>query len=114
MKKEPFTILETGYIAPNGDFYSCDYFNHLDAAEELFSTFYDYTTFDKEKELLNKGWVSIHCLTSFSMSNFPTYLFVFRGHLTPEQIHVIKPIVEDNWERILKSNQTELKDEFER
>lgn len=111
MKKEPFTFLETGYIAPNGDFYSCGYFEHLDTAEELLSTFYNYTTFDDEKELLNKGWVSIHCLMSFFV---PTYLFRFRNHLTPEQIHVIKPIVEDNWELILKSNQTELKDEFER
>lgn len=114
MKKEPFTILETGYIAPNGDFYSCDYFEHLDAADELLSTFYDYTTFDNEEELLKKGWISIHCLASFSISNFPVYLFRFRGHLTSEQIHVIKPIIEDNWERIFKSNQTELKDEFER
>lgn len=111
MKKEPFTILETGYIAPNGDFYSCDYFEHLDTAEELLSTFYNYTTFDSEKELLEKGWISIHCLMSFFV---PTYLFVFKGHLTPEQIHIIKPIVENNWERILKSNQIELKDEFER
>lgn len=113
MKKEPFTILETGYIAPNGDFYSCDYFEHLDAAEELLSTFYDYTTFDNEEELLKKGWISIHCLTL--MSDFvPTYLFGFKSHLTPEQIHTIKPIVEDNWERIFKANQTELKYEFER
>jgi len=111
MKKEPFTILESGYIAPNGDFYSCGYFEHLDTAKELLSTFYDYTTFDDEKELLNKGWVSIHCLM---FSFVPTYLFGFRNHLTPEQIRVIKPIVENNWERILKSNQTELKDEFER
>ena len=111
MKKEPFTILESGYIAPNGDFYSCDYFEHLDAAEELLSTFYDYTTFDSEEELLKKGWISIHCLMS---SFIPIYLFGFRSHLTPEQIRTIKPIVEDNWERILKSNQIELKDEFER
>lgn len=111
MKKEPFTILESGYIAPNGDFYSCGYFEHLDTAKELLSTFYDYTTFDNEEELLKKGWVSIHCLMS---SFIPIYLFAFRGHLTPEQIRVIKPIVENNWERILKSNQTELKEEFER
>lgn len=112
MKKEPFTILETGYIAPNGDFYSCGYFEHLDAAKELLSTFYNYTALDNEKELLKKGWVSIHCLMSFFV--LPTYLFGFKGHLTPEQIHVIKPIVENDWKRILKSNQTELKDEFER
>lgn len=111
MKKEPFTILETGYIAPNGDFYSCDYFEHSDVAEELLITFCNYTTFDNEEELLKKGWISIHCLMSYFI---PTFLFVFRGHLTPEQIHVIKPIVENNWERILKFNQTELKDEFER
>ena len=111
MKKESFTILESGYIAPNGDFYSCDYFEHLDAADELLSTFYDYTTLDSEEELVKKGWICIHCL----MSSFvPTYLFRFRGHLTPEQIHIIKPIVENNWERIFKSNQTELKYEFER
>ena len=36
------------------------------------------------------------------------------GHLTPEQVRVIKPIVEDNWDMILKSNRFELKMEFER
>jgi len=35
-------------------------------------------------------------------------------NLTPEQVRVIKPVVKDNWDMILKSNRFELKMEFER
>jgi len=42
------------------------------------------------------------------------FLFNFKRHLTNEQIHVIRPVVEDNWDRIIKTNRWELQDEFER
>ena len=35
MNKQPFTELDTGWLAPNGDFYPCDYMEHLATADEL-------------------------------------------------------------------------------
>lgn len=111
MEKSNFTELHTGFIAPNGDFYPSGYMEHLYIADELFKSINGYVSFgDTERWLIEKGWISIKCMTFLDHG----YLFNFEGHLTPEQIRVIKPIVEDNWERIIKSNRIDLREEFER
>ena len=38
----------------------------------------------------------------------------FERHLAPEQVRVIKPVAEANWDRILERNQKDLREEFER
>lgn len=35
LDKQSFTELHTGWLAPNGDFYSCDYMEHLGLADNL-------------------------------------------------------------------------------
>lgn len=111
LKKAEFIELATGYIAPNGDFYPCQCFDHLATAAELFEMINGYEFCgDAENQLMKAGWISIHVL-SFMEHGF---LFSFTGHLTPEQIRVIKPVVEENWIFIIKSNQRDLKEEFNR
>ena len=106
MNKQPFTELDTGWLALNGDFYPCDYMEHLATADELIGEWVAHP----EETLLDMGWCEIHCVT-FKDHGF---LFNFKRHLTNEQIHTIRPVVEDNWNRIIKTNKWELQDEFER
>ncbi len=98
-------------MAPNGNFYPCRYQEHLHVADDLLR---DYCGAigggDSEEDLISKGWIAIHLLTFLDHG----YLFIFRGHLTELQIRTIKPVVEDNMDRIIKSNRTELLYEFER
>ena len=63
---------------------------------------------DTDEEIIKDGWLSIHFL-GFLDNGF---LFKFKGHLTSEQIRVIKPIIEDNWGRVIKSNRLELEIEY--
>lgn len=111
MTPKEFTDLQTGFIAPNGDFHPCDYMDHINAADDVLQIYYGATGgCDPESELIDKGWIVIHLMTFIDNG----YLFKFKGPLTPEQIRIIKPVVEDNMNRILKSNRTELLYEFER
>ena len=103
LDKQVFNKLDTGWLAPNGDWYSCDYMEHMALADEP----------DVEQKLLEMGWLKIQCVT-FLEHGFLFHWDYEYGHLTPEQVHVIKPVVEDNWDMILKSNRFELKMEFER
>lgn len=59
------------------------------------------------------GWVEVQ-LIRFDRPYFLFHQGDIYNHLTPEQIRTIKPVVEDNWDMILKSNRFELKMEFER
>ena len=113
LNKQVFNKLDTGWLAPNGDWYPCDYMEHLVLADDLWKSMGQAWVPDVEQKLLEMGWVEIQ-LMRFDR---PYYLFHWNyeyGHLTPEQVQVIKPIVENNWNMILKSNRFELKMEFER
>lgn len=113
LDKQVFDKLDTGWLAPNGDWYPCEYTEHLILADELWKSMGQPWTPDVEQKLLEMGWLEIHRIM------FLEYRFLFHwdyvhGHLTPEQVRIIKPVVEDNWSMILKSNRFELKEEFER
>lgn len=111
--KQPFTELDTGWLAPNGDFYPCEYTEHLMLGDQLWKSIGQPWVPDVEQKLLKMGWLEVQ-LMRFDR---PYYLFHWdykHGHLTPEQVRVIKPVIENNWNMVLKSNRWELQDEFER
>lgn len=112
LNKQVFNKLDTGWLAPNGDWYPCDYMEHLVLADDLWKSMGQAWVPNVEQRLFEWGWVEVQ-LMRFDR---PYYLFHIKdhGHLTPEQVQVIKPVVEDNWDMILKSNRFELKMEFER
>lgn len=112
LNKQVFNKLDTGWLAPNGDWYPCEYTEHLILADDLWESMGQSWVPNVEQKLLEMGWCEIQ-LFRFDR---PYYFFHIKdhGHLTPEQVHVIKPVVEDNWDMILKSNRFELKMEFER
>lgn len=118
MEKTFFKELQTGWIAPNGDFYLCDYFEHIAVGRELLQQLYKIDTrllsyLDTEKELINRGWCEVQQMHSDGMVKF---LFNFEPdiHLTPEQIRAIKPVVEENESRIMRLSWWDLDEEFNR
>ena len=113
LNKQVFNKLDTGWLAPNGDWYPCDYMEHLALADDLWKSMGQAWVPDVEQKLLEMDWVEVQ-LVRFDR---PYYFFHWdyeHGHLTPEQVRVIKSVVENNWSMILKSNRFELKMEFER
>lgn len=110
LDKQVFTKLDTGWLAPNGDWYLCDYMEHLALADDLWHLMYSQWEPSCERMLLDMGWCEIHCVTYLEHG----FLFNFKRHLTPEQIRVIRPVVENNWDRLIKSSKWDLKEEFER
>ena len=66
----------------------------MTVAKEILETLYpDEWFIDPEDILRRNGWVDIH-------KSLPTKQYSFywdpRGNLTPEQKHIIRPIVEEN------------------
>lgn len=109
LKKPIFDELKTGFMSPSGDFYETGYMEHLHIADELYESIHGSSCVsDPEEELMKEGWLSIHVLRMFENG----FLFGFMGHLTSEQIKIIKPVVEDNWNQIIKSNRRELEIEL--
>ena len=108
LKKSIFNELKMGFMSPSGDFYETGYMEHLYIADELYKSIHDSACVsDPEKELMKEGWLSIHVLGILDR-----FLFGFMGHLTSEQIRIIKPVVEENWDQIIRSNRWELEIEF--
>ena len=108
-KKTVFDIITSGFMSPAGDFYEAGYMEHLYVADNIYKSIHGVScTGDGEEALMNEGWLVIHSMTFLDYG----FLFNFNGHLTPEQIRVIKPLVENNWDRVIKSNRTELQLEF--
>lgn len=109
IKKESFNELKTGWMAPNGVFYPCDYMEHLITADEIWKELYNNKrNVIVETELQNLGWCEIQCITFMEHG----FLFNYKGHLTQEQKAVVKPIFENNRQRILKSSIMDLEEEL--
>lgn len=109
-----FEKIDTGFIDPEGRFYPCEYGEHINLACEILKNLYgidDYIA-DPERVLALNGWLT------FKRIGLGQYEWMIdwdsKWHLTPEQIRTIKPIVEDNKERILRSSICMLEYEFSR
>lgn len=110
--KKNFTQLDTGWMAPNGNFYQTKYMEHLAVADEIWRSLYGQDAVppnNVDEKLVNIGWCEIHYLTFFEHG----FLFHFERHLTEEQKQIIKPVFEKEKERILKSSRLDLEEEFE-
>ena len=59
LDKQVFNKLETGWLAPNGDWYPCEYTEHLMCADELWRIMGQEWTPDVEQKLLEMGWKNI-------------------------------------------------------
>lgn len=111
--KEPFDKLKTGWMSPDGDFYPCEYMEHISAAYEIWDKMYkdlfpDITCLLDQK-LIEFGWCEIQVITFMEHG----FLFNFARHLTPEQKRVIKPVFEENKHFLIKSTLLDLEEEFE-
>ena len=109
LKKESFNELKTGWLSPGGDFYLTEYMEHLGVADEIWYELYGLPIpNDSDRRLVNLGWCEIQCMTFMEHG----FLFNFERHLTPEQKMIIKPIFEDNKQRVLKSSRMDLEEEL--
>lgn len=111
MKKQPFTELRTGWMAPNGDFYPTAYMEHLSVAGELYEMITKQPSSSQampDAYLGLWGWCGIYLLTYMEHG----YLFYYVNHLTPEQKRVIKPVFEKSKNSILKRSIQDLEDEL--
>lgn len=54
-----------GFLAPDGTYYFCEYFGHLDKALQIVTSLNEKNTsmnaLDAENHLLNSGWVALYC-----------------------------------------------------
>lgn len=109
MRRCEFSKLALGMMDPEGRFYPCDYMEHMKLADEIIEEMSGAASvaLDPEKELKLNGWLSIHMLDYH-------FMFLWEGNLTPEQIRVIKPIVESDSERVDRVSLSLLQYEFER
>lgn len=111
--KEPFDELKTGWMSPDGDFYPCEYMEHIPLAyeiwDEMYANLFPDITYNFEQKLIEFGWCEIQVITFMEHG----FLFNFARHLTPEQKRVIMPVFEDNKHRLIKSSLSDLEEEFE-
>ena len=107
-----FKELATGFVDPNGRFFPCGYMEHMSTAQDILAELYgvEEILVDPEKALALRGWIAIKRL----LSGEHEWLIDWEIPLSPEQIRVIKPAVEENRERILRSSVHMLEYEFER
>ena len=111
LERKKFKTLDTGWMAPNGDFFPAGYMEHLSVADEIWEEYYgEVSPNDVEQQLIKKNYVCIRCVTFMEHG----FVFDFDRHLTSDQLGVIKPVVESSWDRLIKSAQHDLTDEFER
>ena len=111
LEKRKFETLDPGWMAPNGDFFPAGYMEHLSVADKIWEEYYgEVSPNDVEQQLIKKNYVCIRCVTFMEHG----FVFDFNRHLTPDQLGIIKPVVESSWNRLIKSTQHDLTDEFER
>ena len=90
LKKCDFTELHEGFLSPSGDFYPCEFQEHMKTADAILEEMHPgHYTISPQEDLKKQGWAIIH-------RNMPyrKYLIFFERHLTSEQVRVLKPIVE--------------------
>lgn len=66
--KQPFTKLDTGWLSPSGDWYPCEFMEHLALAGYLCE---DKEVSDRyaEEELLKTGWCEVQVMTLWSTAS---------------------------------------------
>lgn len=99
MKSKRLEKLDTGFLSPTGEFFPCSMYEHMTVAHELLEILCPNEYFcDPEGQLREMGWVDIHFELLSGKYNIH---WDYPRSLSPEQIHVLKPLVEDNLEKYL-------------
>ena len=110
LKKSEMKELATGWLSPSGEFYETNIYEHIRKAFEICSILYHIYPQNPEIALLSKGWVEIHKVVIIDYG----YVFNAKGHMTMEQIRVLKPIVEKDPHMISEYSRQFLLEEIER
>ena len=101
--------IQNGFLSPTVEFYPCEWHHHMEVADHILEQYGDSGVYDPESKLLKNGWVEIHESESCP-SNYVVGWSAF-GHLSPEQVAVLKPLAETTPAYI--ENISELQKEFE-
>lgn len=107
-KSERLEKLRDGFLSPTGEFFPCSYMGHIQIADKILEPAY-YT--DPEEQLRKMGWVDIHREVPSGKYNI---CWNYYGHLSPEQVRLLKPLVEDSPENVVFDKLWLLNKEFER
>ena len=90
IEKNPNTFA-SGFVAPDRDFFPCDYMEHWDMARKICSWYkYDDSMRDPETIIEEKGW--IHITRSTLMG---CLMIMGERRWTEAQIEAIRPLVEN-------------------
>ena len=101
--------MQTGWLAPNGDFYPCAVFDHVWVAEDIVDKLYVITNdrYHPDDVLLSAGWVQI----TRSLLGTKEQNIFWEKFLTEYQKQFLRPYFEENDELI--SSVSKMKWEFE-
>ena len=86
--------MKTGWLSPNGDFYPCDTYEHVDVAEYIVDklNLQRGGQHHKDEVLLDAGWVQI----SRSALGQKEQKIYWRHFLTDYQKNFLRPYFEEN------------------
>lgn len=89
--------LNTGWLAPDGSFYACNHYEHVETAGEIVNK-YNYSEFDSEGKhipaddnLLNRGW----CYIGIFLFWVHEWRIFWNKYLTEYQKRFLKPYFEN-------------------
>ena len=90
--------MQTGWLSPNGDFYTCKTFDHIGLAEEIIDKFSIHRNdiYHPDKILLDNGWVQI----TRSLIGRKEQNIFWENFLTEYQKNFLKPYFENNDESV--------------
>jgi len=79
--------LQVGWLAPDGDMYECDLYDHIEMAKEICKKF-GYEGYKSVDDiLLSHSWVHITC----SLAPYRKFYIEWNKFLTEPQIQFLKP-----------------------
>lgn len=102
-----FDYWPIGWLSPTGEYFHCEYMDHLAVAEELAGK-------DKENPsdwLLEHQWVQLTCTTFFEHRWY--IIFPYSDKLTEEQKYFLRPYVEKNVDWLSEIGKKRILEEFE-
>ena len=86
--------MQTGWLAPNGDFYQCETFDHTSIAERIVNKLHlvSQRTYHADDVLLDNGWAKI----TRSLLRVKEQHIVWDKFLTEYQKQFLRPYFEEN------------------
>ena len=97
-----------GWLAPDGEFFECDYMGHTTMAEEICKKLNYHETDFPSDMLLQKGWCHLTC-TTFHEHKWVIFCPWGGRHLTQPQIDFLRPYIQKWKDWLSDSSITDLK-----